>query len=82
MIHSLIFVLKDSDYYIMMMSTFSGFTMPEVQKEEISMVNGGVFKLKYTEFVSNHYRYRGEVDNNNYLRHHGGGEYQFSLEGE
>ena len=36
----------------MMMSTFSGLTVTEGQKEEISMENGEVFKFNYSEFVS------------------------------
>ena len=35
---------KEHYYSIMIMSTFSVFTMPESQKEERSMVNGEVFK--------------------------------------
>ena len=40
-----IFVKNKPDYNIMMMSNFSGFTVPEGQEEEIIMVNGGVAKL-------------------------------------
>ena len=35
-------------------------------------MNGVVVKFKYPEFVSDHYRYRGAVDNQNSLRHDGG----------
>ena len=34
-----VFVLKDPDYNIVMMSTFSGLTVPEGQKKDRSMVN-------------------------------------------
>ena len=54
-----IFVLKEPDYHIMMMSTFSGLTVPEGQKEEIRMVNGEIVKFKYPEFITDHYIYRG-----------------------
>ena len=50
-----IFVLKEPDYNIMMMSTFSGFTVSEGQKEEIRIMNEEVFKFKYPEVVSEHY---------------------------
>ena len=43
-----IFVMKEPDYNITMMSTFSGFTMMDDQKEEIIMVNGEVVKFRYT----------------------------------
>ena len=49
------------------MSTFSGLTVPEGQKEQIRMVNGEIFKFKYPEVVAYHYRYRGAVDNHNSL---------------
>ena len=45
---------EDPDYNIIMMSKFWGLTVPEVQKEEIRMVNGGVIKFKYPEVVADH----------------------------
>ena len=51
-----VFVLKGPDYNIMTMSTFSGLTVPEGQKEERKMVNGEVVKFKYPEVVTRHYR--------------------------
>ena len=45
-----IFVLKELDYNIMMMSTFSGLTVPEVQKEERRIVNGEIIKFKYPDW--------------------------------
>ena len=52
----------------MMMSNFLGLTVPEGQKEGISMVNGNLFKFKYTEVFADNYRYRGALDNHNALR--------------
>ena len=46
-----IFVKNKPDYNIMMMSNFSGFTVPEGQEEEIIMVNGGVAKLNSPSIV-------------------------------
>ena len=60
-----------------MMSTFSGLTVPEGQTEEIRMVNGEVVKFKYPEFVADHYRYRGAVENHNTLRYDDRTKYQF-----
>ena len=74
--HFNIFVMKEPDNNIMSMSTFSGLTVMEVQKEEIRMVNGELVKFKYLVFVDNNNIYRGGVDNNNDLRHYDGNKYQ------
>ena len=71
--------MKGPDYNIMMMSTFSGFTVLEGQKEERRMVNGEVVKFQYSAVVADHYRYRGAVDNHNALRHDGGTKSQIIL---
>ena len=55
----------------MMMSTFSGFTVPGGHKEDKSMVNEEVVNLNYPEVVTDHYRYRGSVENHNFLIHNG-----------
>ena len=60
--------MKDYDYNIMMMSTFSGWTVLEGHKEGIRMVNGGVYKFKYPAVVADNYRYKGTVDNQISLR--------------
>ena len=65
------FFMKEPDYNIMMMSNFSGLTVPEGQKEEIRMVNGGVSKFKYPEVVSDNLFKREEMDNHNALRYYG-----------
>ena len=41
-----------------MMSTFSGLTVPEGQKEKIRTVNDSVVNFKYPEVVVDHSRYR------------------------
>ena len=74
-----IFVLKEPDYNIMMMSTFSVLTVSEGQKEERRMVNGEIVKFKYPELVAYHYRYRGAVENHNTLRHYDRTKYQIAL---
>ena len=56
-----IFVLKESDYNITMMSTFSGLIVTEGQKEERSMVNGEIVNFKYPQVVAYHCIYRGGV---------------------
>ena len=38
----------------MIMSTFSGLTVPEGQKEEIRVVNGEMVKFKYSDVVTDH----------------------------
>ena len=64
----------------MMISNFLGLTVPEGQNEERSMVNWDVVHFNYPEVVEDHYRYRGAVDNNNYLKHDGGNKPQIILE--
>ena len=68
---SIIF-LKEPYNNILIMSTFLSLTLPEGQKEKRSIVNGKVFKFKYPEVVTYHYRYRGAVENHNALSHDGG----------
>ena len=48
----IVFVLKDPDYNIITMSTFSGLTVPEGHKEERIMVNGEVVKFKHPEVIA------------------------------
>ena len=67
-------------YNIMMMSTLSGLTVPEGQKEETITVNGQVVKFKYHKIIATNYRYKGAVDNQNYFRHHGGTKSQIGLD--
>ena len=69
MIKILIFLMKEPDYNILIISTFSGLAVPEVQKEDRSMVNVEEVKFKYPEVVDDYCRFRGVVDNNNLLRH-------------
>ena len=74
------FVLKEPDYNIMMMLTFSGLTVPESQNEERRMVNWEIVKFQYPEVVADHYRYRGAVENHNALSHDNGTKSQSFLE--
>ena len=69
MIKILIFLMKEPDYNILIISTFSGLAVPEVQKEERSMVNVEEEKFKYPAVVDDYCRFRGVVDNHNVLRH-------------
>ena len=45
-------------------------------------MNGEIVKFKYPEVVADHYRYRGEVENYNALRHDGGTKFHFCLESQ
>ena len=72
--------MKEPDHKIMTMSTFSDLAVMEGQKEEISMVNREVVKLKYPTIFSDNCRYRGAVGNHNLLRHNGGTKSQISLD--
>ena len=78
---SLIYIfLKEPDYNITIMSTFSGLAVPEGQKEERSRLNGEIVNFKYNEIVVDNNSYRGAVENHNALRHYGGTKSQFGLE--
>ena len=55
--------------------------MPEGQKEEIRMANGEVVTFKYPGVVADHYKYRGEVDNQNAMGHDDRTKYQIGLGG-
>ena len=72
--------MKKPYYNIMIMSAFSGFSMLGNQKKKRSMVNVEVVKLNYTDIVSVHYRYSGEVYNNNALRYYGRENSQIGFE--
>ena len=74
------FGLKEPDYNIMMMSTFSVLTVTEGHKEDRRVVNGEIVKFEYPGFVCDHYRYRRAVKNHNSLRYDGGTKYQIGLE--
>ena len=52
------YFLKDPNYNIVIMSTFSGLTVPGINKEDKIVVNVDVFKFKYLEVVAGNYRYR------------------------
>ena len=43
------FVMKEPDYNITIVSTFSGLNVPKDNKEGRRMVNGKLVKFKYTE---------------------------------
>ena len=54
-----VFVLKEPDYNIVIMPTFSALNFLEGQKEKRRVVNGVVVNFKYPEVISDHNRYRG-----------------------
>ena len=66
---SLKFFLKEPDYNIVVISTFSGLAVPEAQKEEKSTVNVESVKFHYPAVVDYYCIFRGVVDNNNVFRH-------------
>ena len=80
MIQSLFFLMKKPYYNIIIISTFSGLTVPEGYKGEKRMGNGDLVKFKYPVIVDDHYRYRGSVSNHILLRHDGGTKSQIGLD--
>ena len=76
-----VFILKNTDYNIMVLSNFSDLTVTEGQKEKIRMDNGEVIRFNYPKIVMDHYRYRRAVENHNALSHGVGSKSQiFSRE--
>jgi hypothetical protein len=65
-----IFVMKDVDYTMKLMSTY-GALLPRDDAEDKKRVleHGSVSTFKYTEPFDNHFRYRHAVDDHNNLRH-------------
>ena len=64
----------------MIMSNFSGLTLPEGYKEEKRMVNREAIKFKYPGAVDNNCKYKGVVENPNELKHYGGYQYQIVMD--
>ena len=64
-----IFVMKEPDYCMKLMSTYGGLTtLPE--EPDVTRVENGEKKIfKYTKNFSFHFRYRHMVDDHNNLRH-------------
>ena len=60
-----IFDLEGPEYNVMVIPDFSDLTVLKGHKEEIILVNGCVFKLKYPAMVADQDRDRVLVDNNN-----------------
>ena len=63
--------VKDPDHNVIMMSIFYGLTVTDGQKQERSIVNKEALKFKYPEVVTDHYIYRGLLENPNASRHDG-----------
>ena len=68
-----LFVMKEPDYNMKLMSTYGGLTVPKDQKESkrVWIENGETktAKFHYTEPFANHFDYRHVVDDHNNLRH-------------
>jgi len=69
-----IFCMKEPDYTMKIMATYSGLTELDNQKESVRHFKGAdggdkVVRFKYAEPFANHFLYRHEVDDHNNLRH-------------
>jgi hypothetical protein len=77
-----VFAMKEPDYVMMLMSTYGA--LAEHPDQEFSYrgsaAGGDATCFKYKEVISNHYRYRGAVDEHNSKRHDGGTGCGISLE--
>ena len=75
-----VFVVKDSNYSVIIMSTYSGIMVCDDKKEEYLLSKGQVLTFYYAEPFSCNYLYRGDLDNYNYMRHDGRTKHQVGLE--
>ena len=53
------------------MSTYSGLVVRDYQKKDYQWSKGQVITFKYTKPFPDHYFYRGDVDNHNYMHRDG-----------
>ena len=74
------FVVKDENYNMIRMSTYSGVTVFNDQKEKYGFSKGQVLTFKYVESFSCHCLYRGSMDNHNGTSHDDGKKQQVGLE--
>ena len=54
--------MKEPEYNIILMLTYSGLTVQDGQKEENIIFNAEAIKSKYPTIVADNYRYRGVVE--------------------
>ena len=65
-----VFVVKETNCNMILMSTYSGIMTSQLSKGGILILSKGqVLTLKYAELFSHHYLYRGSVDNHDAMRH-------------
>ena len=65
-----LFVMKDVDYNMKLMSTYGGLLEPDDAKERTRQLDDGtIATFKYMEPFYNHYKFRHAVDDHNNLRH-------------
>ena len=64
-----IFVMKEPDYTMKLMSTYGGLTVEPGEKETKRYENGEKHIFRYTKKISHHFKYRHMVDDHNNLRH-------------
>ena len=77
-----IFCLKETDYVMTLMCTYASLHTHPNQKESIRMDDKGKLlkTFKYMEVITNHYNYRGAVDEHNSCRNDCGTKHGLSLE--
>ena len=75
-----VFVVKDLNYNMIMIPTYSGIMVCGDQKEEYQLSKGKVITCKYAETFAHRYLYIGDLDNHNAMRHYGGTKQKVLLE--
>lgn len=64
-----VFVMKEPDYTMKLMSTYGGLTVCPGERETERYADGKKHSFKYTTNFSYHFKYRHMVDDHNNLRH-------------
>ena len=76
-----IYVLKELDYTLMMMSTYGSLIIKDGHHDYIRLLmNGQTKQFKYTEVVANHFIYQVAFSNHNVKRRDCGTKNRLSLE--
>ena len=75
-----VFAMKNPDYTMMIMSSYSCLPSKSGQKESVRDDEETMRKFKYTETVANYFDYHGAVDFHNAKRHGGGTNHGISID--
>jgi Transposase IS4 len=67
-VHYTVFLMKEQEYCMKLMSTYGGLIVLEQQQDTFRSIDGRTLQFKYKEPFANHYLARHAVDDHNNLR--------------